>query len=94
MTELKLLWRKLLGQIPSDQQFDFWSAVHSPEIVKQGILKTCRKNLSIGGTMDDDHRIRFASKVMNTLSARKDEHAANRERLRQAMERTAVPRDY
>jgi len=84
--ELKALWGRLLGQIPNEQQFDFWSAMHSPEVIKQGILKTAQKNLSIGGTMCDDHRIRFASRVMNTLSARDEEHAANREKLRQEME--------
>lgn len=83
MNELKTLWGKLLGKIPGDPQFDYWSALHTPEVIKQGILQTAKKNLGVGGTMDDDHRLRFAANVMNTLSARNKEHAANREKLQQ-----------
>jgi hypothetical protein len=83
MNDIKTLWGRLLGKIPSDQQFDYWSASHALDIIKQGILKTAQKNLSNGGTMDDDHKIRFASKCMLTLTARDKEHAENREKLRQ-----------
>ena len=64
MSELKILWGKLLGTIPGDAQFDFWAAVHSPETIHHGILKTAQKNLSTGSTMTDDHKVRFASRVM------------------------------
>ena len=40
----------------------------------------------MGGGMSQDHKIRFASKVMLTLSAQREEHAANRECLRQEFE--------
>jgi hypothetical protein len=86
MNELKALWGRLLGRIPSDQQFDFWSALHSPEVIRQGILKTTQKNLSVGGTMSEDHKTRFASKVMLTLSAQREENVANSEKLSQEFE--------
>jgi hypothetical protein len=31
--------------------------------------------------MSEDHKVRFASKVMLTLSAQREEHAANRKKL-------------
>jgi hypothetical protein len=36
--------------------------------------------------MTEDHRVRFASRVMLTLSSQKEEHTANRERLREEFE--------
>src|SRR5713101_1770023 len=33
-------------------------------LIKQGMLKTAQKNLSVGSTMSTDHKVRFASKVM------------------------------
>lgn len=69
--DLKNTWAKLLGTIPSDAQFDFWAAMHSPETIRHGILKACQKNLSTGCAMSDDHKVRFASKVMLTSTAQK-----------------------
>ena len=86
MNESKALWRQLLGEIPSAQQFDFWSAIHTDEVIRRGILKTAQKNLSMGGTMDAEHRVRFASKVMLTQTERNFANAANRERLRKEFE--------
>ena len=84
--ELKNLWTRLLGKIPSDQQWGFWEVSHTPAVIRQGILRATQKNLSIGGTMDDDRKLRFASAVMLDQTRRNEEHAANRERLRQEME--------
>jgi hypothetical protein len=86
LNELKLLWEELLGKIPSDQQWTFWGLMHTPPIIRRGILKTAQKNLSMGGTMSDDHRVRFASKVMLTQQARNEENTANRENLRKEFE--------
>jgi len=86
MNEFKVLWTKLLGELPSDQQFELWFALHTPEIVRQGILKTAQKNLSIGSVMDTDRKVRFAAKVMLNATALKKEHAKNRERLTAEME--------
>ena len=86
MRELINLWGRTLGPSPAEQQFVIWSESHAATIVRQAILKTATKNQTMGGTMSEDHKIRFASKVMLTLSAQREEHAANRERLRQEFE--------
>jgi hypothetical protein len=86
MNELKLLWGKLLGQIPSDAQFDFWTAMHSREVIEHSILKTTQKNLSVNGTMSQDYKVRFASKVMLTQSERNTSNALNRQRLSEEFE--------
>ena len=79
-------WGRLVGRTPSDQQFEFWSVKHSPEVIKQGILNAAQTHLSSGRTMSDDHKLRFASKVMLTLSTQREQHARNREKLRQQFE--------
>lgn len=86
MRELIELWATMLGTPPSEEQFTVWLALHSPEIVRQGIIRTAAKNLSLGKTMDSDYRIRFASKVMLVQAERSTKNAANKERLRQEFE--------
>jgi phytoene/squalene synthetase len=86
LNELKALWGKLLGEIPSEQQWTFWAMSHSVEVIRHGILKTAQKNLSTGGTMSADHKIRFASKVMITATTTRQVNAENRERLNREME--------
>jgi hypothetical protein len=71
MNDLKTMWGKLLGKIPSDAQFDFWTAMHTPETIHHGILRTAQKNLSVGSTMTDDHKVRFASRVMLSSTGQK-----------------------
>src|SRR5260370_10250451 len=83
MRQLMNLWERTLGIPPSEQQFVIWSESHTANIVRQAILKTATKNQTIGGMMSEDHKIRFASKVMLTLSAQREEQAGNREKLRQ-----------
>lgn len=85
MTDLKLLWERTLGTPPSTTQFVIWLESHTADIVRQAILKTATKNQTVGGTMSDDHKVRFASKCMITRSAARQEHAVNRERLRLEM---------
>jgi hypothetical protein len=86
MRELRTLWERTLGTPPADQQFVIWAESHDADIVRQAILKTATKNLTMGGTMSADHKVRFASKVMLTGSAQRKENAANKERLSQEME--------
>ena len=62
MNELKQLWEKFLGVAPSDTQFE---SMHTAEVVRIGILKTAEKNLTLHGSMSADHKLRFASSVMN-----------------------------
>ena len=86
MRQLIDLWERTLGKSPAEQQFVIWVESHTADIVRQAILKTATKNQTMGGTMSEDHKIRFASKVMLTLSAQREEHTANREKLRQEFE--------
>ncbi len=86
MRQLINLWERTLGTPPADQQFVIWTESHAADIVRQAILKTATKNQTVGGTMCEDHKVRFASRVMLTLSAQREEHAANKERLRQEFE--------
>lgn len=90
LMELQSLWTKLLGELPSTAQFEFWLETHQVDVVRRGILKTAEKNLNLGNTMSQDHKIRFASKVMLTASAQREENATNRERLNAEMEGRAL----
>lgn len=83
MNELKALWSRTLGPPPPDEQFFIWMESHDTKIVRTGILKAAAKNQAMLGQMSQDHRVRFASKVMSTLTALAKEHAANKEKLAQ-----------
>ena len=72
----------MLGTPPADEQFTVWRGLHTDEVVRQAILKTAAKDLSLGKTMSLDYKIRFASKVMITQTERNADHALNRDRLR------------
>jgi hypothetical protein len=69
--ELKDLYSRLLGAPPTDDQFELWCTLHTPETVKHGIVKTSQKNLSTGRLMTTEHKLRFASAVMNSSTAQK-----------------------
>jgi hypothetical protein len=86
ISSLKSLWENTLGEVPAKEQFAIWEELHSAVIIRQAILKTAMKNQSLNGAMTTDHRLRFASKVMQTLTAQAADHAANREKLRQGFE--------
>jgi hypothetical protein len=86
MRELINLWTKTLGTAPADEQFTVWAALHTSEVVHQGILKTAAKDLSLGKTMSLDYKIRFASKVMLVQTERNTSNATNHEKLRQEFE--------
>lgn len=60
------MWTRVLGDPPLIQQFELWACTHSPGTIERGITKTAIKNLRLGGAMSQDHRVRFASKVMQT----------------------------
>lgn len=81
MEELIRLWTKVLGDSPGTAQFEIWMALHTPEVVRVGILRTAAKDLSLGKTMSLDYKIRFASKVMLVQAARTAEHVSNRAKL-------------
>jgi hypothetical protein len=83
MLELITLWEKTLGTPPNEQQFAIWTELHTQVIVRRAILKTAIKNQQLNGAMSSDHKFRFASRVMMTLSEQAIKNAASRERLRQ-----------
>ena len=82
---MKELWKQTLGALPSETQWAIWQGLHTPEVIKRAILKTAIKNQQLDGTMSDDYKLRFASKVMNTLTEQSAEHAANRAQLQAEM---------
>ena len=87
--ELTTLWTRTLGELPTDEQFYLWTNLHTAEVVRQAILKTAGKNLQMGKTMTAEHKVRFASKVMLTLTAQNTANAHNREALQAEMTRRA-----
>ena len=86
MHELIKLWTTMLGTPPANEQFTVWAALHTPEVVRQGILRTAAKDLSLGKTMTLDYKIRFASKVMLVQTERSTSNALNRRRLSEEFE--------
>lgn len=83
---LRQLWEQTLGAPPMPEQFGLWSALHTEEVVRQSILRTARKNIELNGTMTQEHKVKFASKVMLTQTARNAANAANRAALAAEME--------
>jgi hypothetical protein len=81
MRELTTLWERTLGIPPNEQQFAIWVELHRPDVVRRAILKTAIKNQQLNGTMSPDHKFRFASRVMLTLTEQAARNAANRARL-------------
>lgn len=82
MRELVALWTNVVGTPPSDQQFGIWLESHDADVVRHGILKAATKNQQMGGTVSQDHAVRFASKVMLTTDASR-EYVAQQNDLRQ-----------
>jgi hypothetical protein len=92
MRELITLWERTLGTAPPEPQFVIWTESHATDLVRKAILKTATKNQTMGGTMSLDHQVRFASKVMLTLSEQRQEHSENRRRLEQEFGPGEVPK--
>jgi hypothetical protein len=84
MCELKALmdlWTRILGEPPTEQQFLIWGELYPVAIIRKGVLKTGIKNQNLSGTMTQDHRLRFANRVMQSAAKDVETHAANRARL-------------
>lgn len=70
--ELLNLWRDLLGEpVPSETQFRLWAATHTPDVLREAIIRTATKNLKLSGSMDADYRVKFCSRVANDLTHRR-----------------------
>ncbi len=62
-------WTALFPEVPAplDQQWVLWLLLHDPETVREGIAQLAGKYRKLGGRMDADYMVRFASSVMNRL---------------------------
>jgi len=83
LTQLIQLWKSTMGNPPSPEQFAIWGALHSPEVIRKAIVKTAVRSQTMNGRMEQDHRLRFASKVMMSLTEQYSQNAQNQDRLRQ-----------
>ena len=70
LRELKKQWERLLSiePLPEDDQFDIWLALHDAPTVAKAITQLAIKYKKLGGAMERDYVIRFASAVMSRLS--------------------------
>jgi hypothetical protein len=75
------IWARVLGNVPPREQFELWAVENSLEVVKESIVVTAKKNLQLGGTMSQEYRVKFASGVMKTRTARNAKNAENRRQL-------------
>ena len=61
------LWRSILPVVvPNPYQLRLWLSAHDLATVCYGVRECTAKYQKIGGEMNPDHAIRFASKCMNT----------------------------
>ena|SRR2546425_5307362 len=62
------LWKTLLpgAPIPSQQQFDLWLDLHTPESLVKAIKGTARKRNSLNGQMSLEYLVRYCSKAANS----------------------------
>jgi hypothetical protein len=68
--QVRDVWTTLFPEVPTpaDRQWALWLVLHDREIVRKGIGQLAAKYRKLGGQMDSDYMIRFASSVMNRLS--------------------------
>jgi len=68
--ELKDTWTALFPTItaPEDAQLAIWGLQHAPDTIQQGLLALAKKHIKYGA-MDRDYMLRFASAVMNRVTA-------------------------
>src|ERR1035438_6624348 len=78
IADLISFWERVLGNPPSKEQFAIWAELHSLETMHRAILKTAIKNQKMGGSMTQDHRERFASKVMDSRTNDRQKAAGQR----------------
>ena len=69
-------WASSLPKLPLPNlpQLKLWLQSHNLSTVGYGIGEAGKKNLKLGGSMTVDHAVRFASKCMNTHSAKNSGH--------------------
>lgn len=68
MNSLIELWQQLMNDSgPGEPQFRLWLTIHTPEVLREAIIRTATKNAKLNGNMDREYRIRFCSRVANDL---------------------------
>jgi hypothetical protein len=74
MKSLIELWQRLMdGNTPLESQFLFWLSIHTPEVLREAIIRTATKNAKMDGKMDLNYRLRFCSRVANDLTFKRIE---------------------
>jgi len=68
------IWGRTIGNTPVRQQFEIWAIKHSLPIIKDAILTTAQKNL----TVPLDNCSRFADEVMIIRTKRAADNLARR----------------
>jgi hypothetical protein len=69
ITEFSKAWQTILkAPAPDEGQWRIWYSMHTEDIIKEGLLQLFIKFKKMGGKMDDEHKVRFLSAVLNRLS--------------------------
>lgn len=50
------IWERTLGKTPPAAQFELWAVMHTPEVIRESIVITARKNLQLNNEMTEEHR--------------------------------------
>lgn len=69
MTELRYRWERLMGRAPELDRFELWGEMHEFDLIRHRVLKTASKNQAMQKLMDLEHRLLYASSVMNSWYA-------------------------
>jgi len=69
-------WALLFPFAISDRQIGIWLVAHDPQIIRKGISSAGLKYERLNGAMNLDHALRFASSVMNRMTAESNQGAA------------------
>lgn len=77
---LRDTWVRLFPQVaaPADSQWMLWLLLNNDDanVVRYGMATLARKYASLGGQMDHDYMVKFASSVMSRMSREKKEQVA------------------
>lgn len=57
--------------VPADEQFALWLFRHGADIMNEAMAELATKYQKLGGEMDQNYMIRFASSVANRLAKQK-----------------------
>lgn len=77
MPDTRNTWNEFFPKInlPEDQ-WVVWETLHEPAIIRKAMAQLAVKRIKVGGHMDLDHMVRFASAVMNRLDREAEANTA------------------